>query len=100
MQLGRVHPRSRPNNANRCAVLAVRAMTERYGSRPAEIVAGIGPSIGPCHYEVGPEVAAQTRAAFNGHALVIARSPITPGSFTVTVTAAGLGYQYLHIAAR
>ncbi|MBP7693543.1 MAG: peptidoglycan editing factor PgeF [Anaerolineales bacterium] len=52
----------------RTAGAAVRAMTERYGSRPAEIVAGIGPSIGPCHYEVGPEVAAQTRAAFNGQA--------------------------------
>src|SRR6185436_14271945 len=45
-------------------VAAVRAMMERYGSRPEAIIAGIGPSIGPCHYEVGPEVVAQTRAAF------------------------------------
>lgn len=40
------------------------------------------------------------RAAFNGHALVIARSPITPGSFTVTVTAAGLGSESLQFEAR
>lgn len=47
---------------------AVRAMAERYGSQPADLVAGIGPSIGPCHYEVGPDVAAGVRAAFPGHA--------------------------------
>jgi len=43
---------------------AVKAMVERYGCHPADIVAGLGPSIGPCHYAVGPEVVAQTRAAF------------------------------------
>jgi YfiH family protein len=42
----------------------VRVMAERYGCRPGDILAGIGPSIGPCHYEVGPEVAAATRQAF------------------------------------
>jgi YfiH family protein len=46
---------------------AVRAMTERYGCCPKDVVAGIGPSIGPCHYAVGPEVAAETRAAFAKH---------------------------------
>jgi len=46
------------------AAATVRAMTERYGSRPEDLLAGIGPSIGPCHYEVGPEVVAQTRTAF------------------------------------
>jgi hypothetical protein len=46
------------------AAATVRTMAAQYGSRPADIVAGIGPSIGPCHYEVGPDVAAGTRAAF------------------------------------
>jgi len=50
------------------AAATVRVMTERYGSRPADILAGIGPSIGPCHYEVGPEVVAQTRTAFGAGA--------------------------------
>jgi YfiH family protein len=45
---------------------AVRAMSERYGTRPGEVVAAIGPSIGPCHYAVGPEVVEQTRQAFAG----------------------------------
>jgi YfiH family protein len=48
------------------AKAAVEAMSERYGSRPAELVAGIGPGIGPCHYAVGPEVVEQTRLAFDG----------------------------------
>jgi hypothetical protein len=46
----------------------VHAMVAQYGCRPADIQAGIGPSIGPCHYAVGPEVVAQARAAFPGKA--------------------------------
>jgi hypothetical protein len=34
----------------------VRAMADAYGSQPKKLIAGIGPSIGPCCYEVGPEV--------------------------------------------
>lgn len=33
-----------------------KAMAERLGSRPQDILAAIGPSIGPCCFEVGPEV--------------------------------------------
>jgi polyphenol oxidase len=45
---------------------AVRAMIAHYGCRPQDILAGIGPSIGPCHYEVGLEVVALTQRAFPG----------------------------------
>lgn len=47
---------------------AVRAMQRAYGSRPADILAVIGPSIGPDHYQIGPEVAAQVQYAFGKQA--------------------------------
>lgn len=42
---------------------AVQAMTERYGTRPADLLAGIGPSIGACCYAVSKEV----RAGFDAN---------------------------------
>jgi YfiH family protein len=46
-------------------VSVVRQMAETYGCRPQDIQAGIGPSIGPDRYQVGPEVVAAVRAAFS-----------------------------------
>jgi len=43
------------------AFKAVNLMQEAFGSRPEEIVAGIGPSIGPCCYEIGEDVAELAR---------------------------------------
>lgn len=58
---------------------AVRAMTESYGSKPSDILAAIGPSIGPDHYEVGPDVVAQVEQAFGSETrqLVEARNGST-----------------------
>lgn len=42
----------------------VEAMRDRFGSDPAELLAGVGPSIGPASYEVGPDVAERAREAF------------------------------------
>lgn len=52
----------------KASAAAARALIEHYGSRPLDIRAGIGPSIGPCHYAVGDEVVTQTRAAFGADA--------------------------------
>lgn len=43
---------------------AVQAMIQSYGSKPADILAGIGPSIGVDHYEVGQDVIAHIEKAF------------------------------------
>ena len=42
----------------------IKVMIDRFGSNPADILAGIGPSIGPCCYEVGEEVKAVVNESF------------------------------------
>jgi YfiH family protein len=42
---------------------AVREMEGAYGSRPGDLLAALGPCIGPCCYEVGPEVRAAYASA-------------------------------------
>jgi YfiH family protein len=44
----------------------VRAMVEAFGSRPADLLGGVGPCIGPCCYEVGEPVTSAVNAAFPG----------------------------------
>lgn len=51
--------------AARVAVAAVDALTREFGTHPKDIVAAIGPSIGPCCYEVGSELVDAFAAA--GH---------------------------------
>lgn len=48
---------------------AVNAMRTRYGSNPADILACIGPSIGPDHYEIGQDVIVQVERTFGEDAL-------------------------------
>jgi YfiH family protein len=40
-------------------------MVEAYGSRPADIIAGLGPCIGPCCYQIGSDVIESVKASFN-----------------------------------
>ena len=51
--------------AARAAVAALDALEREFGSEPADLVAAIGPSIGPCCYEVGTELVDAFAAA--GH---------------------------------
>lgn len=50
----------------RAAAVAVDALRRTFGSEPEDLVAAIGPCLGPCCGEVGPEVIAMFRTA--GHA--------------------------------
>ena len=50
------------------AGVTVDTMRERYGSNPSDVIACIGPSIGPDHYEVGDDVITQVRQTFGGDA--------------------------------
>ncbi len=50
---------------NRIAADCVETMANVYGSKPETILAGIGPSIGPDHYEVKDDVASDAEACFS-----------------------------------
>lgn len=54
----------------------VEAMEAAFGCSPADVVAGIGPAIGPCCYEVGDDVVQAVGAAFPG----VADEFLVPGA--------------------
>lgn len=49
----------------RIAVKAIGKMTMHFGTKPADLLAAIGPSISGCCYEVGTEVAVEFRSQFH-----------------------------------
>jgi hypothetical protein len=53
---------------NRIAERALAAMSREFGTRPGDVVAGLSPAVGPCHYPVGDEVAEGFRAEFGPEA--------------------------------
>lgn len=57
---------------------AVQTMVSAFGSRPADILAGIGPSISVARYAVGAEVVQAARAAFPQHPEVIVETDGQP----------------------
>jgi len=52
--------------AARVLPATVATMTEAFGCHPADVWAGVGPSIGPCCYQVGQKVVEQVSAAVDG----------------------------------
>jgi hypothetical protein len=57
------------------AAAAVEAMRAAYGTQPSDLWAGVGPSIGPCCYEVGDEVI----DAWLAGGIVDSQRAVTPG---------------------
>jgi YfiH family protein len=46
---------------------AVNEMTKQFGTNPSDLLAGIGPSIGPDHYEIGEEVVEEVKSSFENN---------------------------------
>ena len=44
----------------------VEILNKEFNCKPGDLLVGIGPSIGPCHYEIGPDVIAHVKGAFGG----------------------------------
>jgi YfiH family protein len=51
-------------SVSRIVQKSVQAMSARWGTRPGDLHAALGPAIGGCCYEVGPEVASQFAELF------------------------------------
>ncbi len=65
--LGMAHAGWR-STAQGVAMALVEALVQAYDARPTDMVAVLGPTIGPDHYEVGPEVHQAMLAAFGEEA--------------------------------
>lgn len=55
---------------NGVLIETVRAMQRAFGSRSQDIIAGVGPCIGPDKFEVGEDVAAQIQAAVGADVII------------------------------
>jgi len=81
----------------------VRAMQVAFGCRPRDLVAGIGPSIGPCCYEVGTDVVQAVGRAF-GQGSQSLLQPRTAGKWHLDMWAAnrhqlvGAGVRQIEVA--
>ena len=56
------------------ATATVEAMKKNYGTKPADILACIGPSIGPDHYEIGADVILQVMQKFEDESELVLKS--------------------------
>jgi len=63
---------------SKIAMKTIQQMTEKFGCNPADIVAGIGPSIHIHAYEVGPEVLEMVQSNFS-NSLALLKPSLTEG---------------------
>lgn len=83
----------------------VKRMQEDHGCDPQDILVGIGPSIGPCCFEVGLEVCEQFEKAFGEDADLIIRPAMDPekryidlwGANALSLRKAGILAQHLTV---
>lgn len=65
----------------------VKVLQETFNCSPKDILVGIGPSIGPCCYEIGPETIAQVENAFrNEKGYINNKTPNGKGYFNLWET--------------
>jgi hypothetical protein len=76
------------------------------GTRPRDVIAGIGPAIGPDRYQVGEDVAGAARECFGERAPLVIRPDGTGrwlfdlwSANRVLLREAGLADQNIHVAA-
>lgn len=63
------------------AAATVRAMADRFGCDPADVCAAVGPSIGPCCYEVDDAVAGPVRRYYGDRAEALLRRADREGRY-------------------
>jgi YfiH family protein len=86
--------------AAKVAVAAVDALGLEFGSKPADLVVAVGPSIGPCCYEVGSELVDAFAAAGHERHLIqrwFVAPPLPRGRFP-TVSARAVATLRLDVA--
>lgn len=64
--------------AGSIVIEAVKNLGERSGARPQEMIAAVGPAIGPCCFEAGEEVAQALSATVSGFEALIKRTAPKP----------------------
>jgi YfiH family protein len=94
--VGAVHAGWR-GTAARVSVAAVDSLAREFGSRPADLIVAIGPSIGPCCYEVGSELV-DAFAAEGHERYLIDRWFLTPRDRAMRLDVAGANRDQLILA--
>ena len=89
----------------RIGAVTVRQMQAEFGSDPADILVGIGPSICADHYEVSEDVAEEFRRAFPGRENELLLDLGNPGHFQlnlweacrITLLESGVKLEHIHV---
>lgn len=86
----------------RAAAEGVRALGREAGATPARLFAAVGPSIGPCCYEVSPDLAARFAAEIGPEVVRRGAAPSLDlwSANAAVLQAAGIGEERIEVLAR